>query len=50
MKRKSSKVILAESFRELAQAMPIDRITVRDITENCGYSQATFLPPVPGQV
>lgn len=42
MKRLTAKEILAESFRELAQKMPIDRITVRDITANCGYSQATF--------
>lgn len=42
MKRKTAKEILADSFRELAQDMPIDRITVRDIIGNCGYSQATF--------
>lgn len=42
MKRLTAKEILAESFRELAHKMPIDRITVRDITANCGYSQATF--------
>ncbi len=42
MKRKTAKEILAESFRELAQGMPIDKITVKDIIGNCGYSQATF--------
>ena len=42
MKRKTAKEILAESFRELAQSMPIDKITVKDIIGNCGYSQATF--------
>lgn len=42
MKRKTSKEILAESFRELAEQKSIDKITVRDITENCGYSSATF--------
>ena len=42
MKRKTAKEILAESFRELAEKKNIDRITVRDITENCGYSSATF--------
>ncbi|MBQ6646691.1 MAG: TetR family transcriptional regulator [Clostridia bacterium] len=42
MKRKTAKEILAESFRELAQSMPFDRITVKDIIGNCGYSQATF--------
>lgn len=40
--RKSTKEILAESFRELAQEKPIDKITVKDIVQNCGYSQATF--------
>lgn len=42
MKRKTAKEILAESFRELAREKNIDKITVRDITQNCGYSPATF--------
>ena len=42
MKRKTAKEILAESFRELAENKNIDKITVKDITENCGYSSATF--------
>ena len=42
MKRKTSKEILAESFREIAGRKDIDKITIRDITENCGYSPATF--------
>ena len=42
MKRKTAKEILAESFRELAETKNIDKITVKDITENCGYSPATF--------
>ncbi len=42
MKRKTAKEILAESFRELAEKKSIDRITVKDITQNCGYSSATF--------
>ena len=42
MKRKTAKEILAESFMELAQTKKIDKITVKDITENCGYSPATF--------
>ncbi|MBQ6527101.1 MAG: TetR/AcrR family transcriptional regulator C-terminal domain-containing protein [Clostridia bacterium] len=42
MKRKTAREILTESFRELALSMPIDKITVRDIVNNCGYSQATF--------
>ncbi len=42
MKRKTAKELLAESFRELAKVKSIDRITIADITENCGYSPATF--------
>ncbi len=42
MKRKTAKEILAESFREIAGIKPINRITVKDITDNCGYSPATF--------
>ena len=42
MKRKTAKEFLAESFRELADKKNIDKITVRDIVDNCGYSSATF--------
>lgn len=42
MKRKTAKEILAESFRELAQKKSVDKITVQDIAENCGYSTTTF--------
>lgn len=42
MKRMSAKEILAESFRELAVGKKINKITVKDITDNCGYSVATF--------
>ncbi|MBR1599504.1 MAG: TetR family transcriptional regulator [Lachnospiraceae bacterium] len=42
MRRKTSKEILAESFRELADIRPIDKITIKDIVDNCGYSSATF--------
>lgn len=42
MRRKTAKEILADSFRELARMKPIDKITVRDIIEDSGYSQATF--------
>ena len=42
MKRKTAKEILSDSFRELAETKSVDKITVRDITENCGYSPATF--------
>lgn len=42
MKRKTAKEILAESFRELAEKKNIDKITIREIVDNCGYSPATF--------
>ncbi|MBQ9438911.1 MAG: TetR family transcriptional regulator [Lachnospiraceae bacterium] len=42
MKRKTAKEILAESFLELAEKKAVDKITVKDIIENGGYSAATF--------
>lgn len=42
MKRKTAKEILAESFRELAEKKAVDKITVKEIADNCGYSVATF--------
>ena len=42
MKRKTTNDILAESFPELAQTKRIDKITISDITSNCGMSQPTF--------
>lgn len=42
MKRKTAKEILAESFHELANSKSIDKITIQDIVDNCGYSPATF--------
>ena len=42
MKRKTTKEILAESFRELAENRPVDKITIQEIVDNCDYSPATF--------
>ncbi|MBQ6361089.1 MAG: TetR/AcrR family transcriptional regulator C-terminal domain-containing protein [Lachnospiraceae bacterium] len=42
MRRKTAKEILAESFREIAGTKNINKITIRDIVDNCGYSPATF--------
>ncbi len=42
MKRKTAKEILSDSFHELAEDRQIDKITVREIAANCGYSSATF--------
>ena len=42
MIRKTTKDILAESFIELAQAKPVDKIRVVDIAQNCGVTKPTF--------
>ena len=42
MHRKTTRELLAESFRELAAGKPIDKITIQDIVTNCGYAPATF--------
>jgi len=42
LKRLTTKEMLVASFRELAGRKNIDKITVRDIAENGGYSTATF--------
>ena len=42
MKRKTTKEILAESFRELAENRPVNKITIQEIVDNCGFSPATF--------
>ena len=42
MQRKSKKEVLVKSLRELALQRPISKITISDITNNCGLSQPTF--------
>ena len=42
MKRKTAKEILTASFQELAAVKSIDKITIHEIVDNCGYSPATF--------
>ena len=42
MKRKTAKEILTASFQELAAKKSIDKITIQEIVDNCGYSPATF--------
>ena len=42
MKRKTAKEILTASFQELAAVKSIDKITIQEIVDNCGYSPATF--------
>lgn len=40
--RKSTKELLVESVLELMEAKPVNRITIRNITENCGMSRHAF--------
>ena len=42
MKNADMKEKLLESFRELAKNAPIDKITVRQISEKCGVTTQTF--------
>ena len=42
MKRMTTKEILAESFKEVAASKPINKITIANITDNCGLTQPTF--------
>ena len=42
MRRKTAKEILTASFQELAAVKSIDKITIKEIVDNCGYSPATF--------
>ena len=42
MKRKTAKEILTASFQEIAAVKRIDKITIQEIVDNCGYSPATF--------
>ena len=42
MRRKTTKEILAASFMELAGNKNSDKITIRDIVDNRGYSTAAF--------
>lgn len=42
MIRKTTKELLTDSFIELAQRKPVNKITVADITSNCGMAAPTF--------
>ncbi|MCR4962475.1 MAG: TetR/AcrR family transcriptional regulator [Firmicutes bacterium] len=42
MKRRTAQEILADSFREIAAVKSINKITIQEIVDNCGYSPATF--------
>lgn len=40
--RQTTKELLAESLKELAQFKPVDKITVKELTKNCGLTAPTF--------
>lgn len=40
--KKTAKDILGESIIDLSRTKTLDKITVKEITENCGYSIPTF--------
>ena len=41
-KKQTTKDLLAESLRELTEKMPFERITIKDIVQNCDLSSTTF--------
>lgn len=45
-----TKYRLAESMKECMCHTPVDAITVRQITENCGLIQTDLLPELHGQI
>ena len=40
--RQTTKEILAESLKELSAVKPIDKITIKEIVQNCGLTPPTF--------
>ena len=40
--RQPTKVLLAESLKELAKFKPVDKITIKELTKNCGLTLPTF--------
>ena len=40
--RQTTKEILAESLKELSATKPIDKITIKEIVQNCGFTSKTF--------
>ena len=40
--RKSTKELLAESLKELSRIKTVDKITVKELTKNCGLTPPTF--------
>ena len=42
MTKKDTKELLSDSFAEIAKTKAIDKITVREISENAGVTSQTF--------
>ena len=40
--QKTTKEILAESIQELAAEKSVEKITIKEITQNCGMTSTTF--------
>lgn len=40
--RQTTKALLAESLKDLAQFKPVDKITVKELAKNCGLTAPTF--------
>ncbi len=42
IERESTRQLLASSIKDLSKRKPVEKITVTDITQNCGISRETF--------
>lgn len=40
--RPTTKELLAESLKELSAKKPVDKITIKEIAKNCGFTSKTF--------
>ncbi len=40
--RPTTKELFAESLKELSALKPVDKITIREIAQNCGFTSKTF--------
>lgn len=45
-----TKLVLAESIKELMDHIPLDKITVTQIVNNCGTTRQTFYLNIPGVI
>ena len=42
IERQTTKALLAESLKELSKSKAVDRITIKELTSNCGLTSPTF--------